>query len=209
MTTLVWESAKNYEYGVQKGVFYPSDDSPGLAWNGLTEVIEKLAGGELTNYSADGVTYLNFVGARYYQATVQAFSAPREFSPYVGEVEVIPGFILTKQSRRLFGFSYQTLMGESDYRIHLVYNVKAAPTSGSYATTNDSPEPVNLEWQFDATSETATNIRPSAHFWVDSNKIDSVSLASLEDILYGGDDDPRMPTVSELVGLIVPELAGV
>lgn len=204
MSTLTWDDVSpNYHSGIQKGVFYPRDGA-GVAWNGLTAVAEQLAGGEQNSYVVDGFTYLNSVGSRYYQAIVSAFSAPREFAPYVGDLEVAPGITLTKQPRRPFGFSYQTLLGDNGYRIHMVYNVTASPTSRSYQTTSDSADPTTLEWQFDAVAETNTGYRPSAHFFVDSYKTDPAVLAQLEGVLYGGVGDPAMYSVSDLIGLLAP-----
>lgn len=208
MSTLVWDNTKvrMYETGIEKGVFYPSD-GPGVVWNGLLSVVENLSGGEQGSYAADGVTYLNSVGARNYQATVQAFSAPREFSPYVGDLEVIPGFILTRQPRKQFGFSYKSLIANIGYKIHLVYNATATPTSRSYASTNDSPVPMNLEWKIDAVPVATAGYRPSAHYIVDSTKIDPADLATLEDILYGTDTaEPALPTVDDLVNLLDPPI---
>ena len=208
MTILVWDdtSARTYESGVERGVLYPSDGS-GVPWNGLLQITDSLNGGDRTAYAKEGRTYLQSVAARDYQATVQALSAPKEFSPYIGDLEVLPGFILTRQPRGRFGFSYRTLIADIGYKIHLVYNVTASPTSRSHASTNDTPTPVDLEWRFDAVPVRAMGYRPSAHYIVDSTRIDSVTLSSLEDILYGTDDsDPYLPIIDDLVALI--EAAG-
>lgn len=208
MTALVWDTAdsRSYETGVERGVFYPSDGGPGVTWEGLISVAENVNGAEQFTYAVDGVTYLNAVGGRSYQATVQAYSAPREFAPYVGEVEVVPGFILTKQPKMPFGFSYRTLIGDSGYKIHVVYNATAAPTSRSYGTTNDTPTPVSLEWKIDATPVQARpGTRPAAHYIINSLEIDATTLASVEDLLYGTDtDDPQLPLITDLVDLIDP-----
>jgi hypothetical protein len=205
MTKIVWGAleSRRYESGVEKGVLYPSG-GVGVNWNGITGVAEAYDGGELSTSSLEGLTYLLAVSAKVYKAHLSAFSAPREFGPCVGEVEPVPGFTLTRQPRTPFGFSYRTMINQSDYKIHLVYNCTANPTAKALATTNDTPNPVNLEWDISAVPVEVNGCRPSAHFIVDSTKTTSYGLAALEDILYGTDStDPSLPTATELYDLVV------
>ena len=205
MTALVWndsETVRMYEVGVDRGVLYPSNDV-GVVWNGLLSVNENVNGGDLSSYASDGVTCLNSVGNKDYQATVKALSTPKEFAPCLGLVEIVPGFFLTKQRRKLFGFSYRTLMADVGYKIHLVYNVTASPTSRSYSTLNDTPTPVDLEWQFNTVPETYNGYHPTAHYVVDTTKTDAWVVSALEDILYGNaSNDPSLPTVDQLISII-------
>lgn len=204
MTSLVWDNtiARVYEAGVEKGVFYPSNGS-GIVWNGLLSVSENLVGGELRSNSLDGIAYLNSVGSQTYQAIVRAFSAPEEFSPCIGDVEIVPGFALTRQKRSRFGFSYQTGVSDNNYKIHLVYNALASPTSRSYATKNDSSTPVNLEWKIDATPIEISGHRPAAHFIIDSSKVPSYAIAALEDIMYGSSElNARLPSITEVLYIL-------
>lgn len=204
MASLVWDTiaARTYEAGVDKGVFYPSN-GPGVVWNGLLAVSESLVGGELRSNTLDGVTYLNSVGSQNYQATVKAFSAPEEFSPCVGDIELVPGFTITKQKKERFGFCYRTLVFESNYKLHLVYNVLATTTSRSYASTSTRENPTNLEWRIDATPVSIEGYRPSAHFIIDSSKLASYAISALEDILYGSSElEPRLPSIAEVIYIL-------
>lgn len=202
MTKLVWDQIgeRSYENGIDRGVFYPSV-GPGVPWNGLLSVSESPSGGDQKSVSLDGVTFTNAIGLRDYKAVVKAFSAPREFSPCVGDLEIIPGFTITKQPKVQFSFSYRTLIQPVGYKLHLIYNVLATPTSRSYESTNDTSTPMNLEWAITATPiNFGVGYRPSAHYVFDSNKVD---VAVLEDILYGtSSTDPALPPIDEIIGSV-------
>jgi hypothetical protein len=195
MSRITWDAidARRYEAGVDRGVLYPMD-SVGVPWSGLLAVEETYDGGELTSYAEDGNTYLAIVSPKDYTSKLRAFSAPKEFGPCVGDLEVKPGFILTRQKRSLFNFSYRTGISDLGYKIHIVYNVLATPTSRSYATTNDTPDAVNLEWELAAVPLSSDAYRPTAHFIVDTTKFTPYSISVLEDHLYGTDTtDPQLP----------------
>ena len=142
MSRLVWGQAnqKQHESGVDRGVFYPID-GPGVVWNGLISVDESFSGGELSSYHFDGIKYLDKATPRSYQATITAFSAPKEFASALGERAIIPGFILTRQPRVRFGLAYRTMINEKDYKLHLVYNALASSNGRSYSSLSATPSP--------------------------------------------------------------------
>jgi hypothetical protein len=202
MTKLIWDAidTRRYESGVDRGVLYPMSGG-GFVWNGLISVAEAYDGGDLSTYAADGTSFLAKVSTKTYQATVNAFSAPREFDPCVGDLEIKPGFILTRQTRQLFNFSYRTMIGDDlAHKLHVVYNVLATPTSRSLASTNNTAQPLNLEWKFTATPVNYSGFKPTAHFIIDTTNISAYNLAILENTLYGNtDDDPFLPTPESLL----------
>lgn len=202
MTRLVWDelATRRYEAGVSHGVLY-LPEVPGVVWNGLISVADGGVGGEQRMLHQDGIKYYDFVGAREYQATVNAFYAPREFRVCQGEQELVPGLRLTAQPKTRFNFSYQTHYDEG-YKIHLIYNVLATPIGRSHATETNQPNPAILGWTFDAVPVAAPGFRPSAHYVIDSTKADLVILTELEAILYGtGITDAEFPTIEDLVSL--------
>lgn len=204
MTKLTWDPRnRTYETGVDRGILYPLDGNP-VPWNGLISVDESFEGGELTTGVEDGITYVQHASARDYKATVRAFSTPREFGVCVGDIEVKPGFTVTRQPRQMFSFSYRTMIGETDYKIHIVYNALASPTSRSYASTNDSTNPTDLEWSITATPLfIGSGYRPTAHYSIDSTKVSAFALRMLEDQLYGSDiTDPTLPKPEDLVAYL-------
>ncbi len=206
MTRLSWgdPDARRYETGVDRGVLYPPDDA-GVVWNGLVNVQQAYTGGDVKSLHYDGIKYLDFVSPRSFQATLTAFSAPEEFSEFVGNRAVSPGFILTNQPRRQFGLSYRTLIdGGPQYLIHIVYNALASPSGRGYSSLAQAPQADTFSWTIDAVPSSSNTHRPSSHYIFDSTKTDPMALSIIEDILYGtDDDDPRLPAFDELVDIVV------
>lgn len=203
MTRLVWDQItdRRYENGIDRGVLYPSSGL-GVVWNGLTSVDESFVGGEHTPLHFDGIKYLDIVAAKDFQATVKAFSAPSEFAPCVGELSPKPGFILTRQARERFNFSYRSMVSGDGYKIHIVYNALATQTSRGYSSISDSVSPTQFEWKVDAVPPVTGTHRPSAHFVVDSTNTDPIALALLETYLYGTTlTDAYLPSAEDLIAL--------
>lgn len=204
MTTIVWDAidARNYEIGVSHGVFYPID-GVGVGWSGLILIEEAVSGNDESAFYLDSIKYLSVLGNTEYQATVTAYSAPPDFAPYQGQRAWAPGLILTAQPKKRFYFTYRTETDDG-YKIHLVYNVLATPTSNSYSTVTDQAAASTFSWQFDATPIVMAGYRPSAHFVVDSSLTPSEVLVALETFLYGDSDtDPAFPTVDDLVAIFL------
>lgn len=210
MTRLVWglESQRRFETGVDRGVLYPPS-SPGVVWNGLVNVEEAFVGGEVTTLHFDGIKYLDFVAPRHYQATLTAYSSPNEFQEFVGRRPMTPGFIITRQPRRQFGLSYRTLVKDNTgvnvgYKLHLVYNALASPSSRGHSTLAQDTVAETFQWKIDAVPPRSATHRPSAHFIFDSRTTDATALEIIESMLYGTtDSDPRMPSFDELVDVVV------
>lgn len=204
MARLVWgqPSQRKYEAGVDRGVFYP-ENSPGVVWNGLVSIEESADGGERNSYYFDGTKYVDLVSYRTYQATLSAFSAPEDFSNNLGDLAIVPGFVLTRQRRRRFGFSYRSMINETDYKLHLVYNAIASLNSRGYSSMSNTPNVNPFAWVINAVPPQNETHRPSAHYIFDSTKIAPAVLDVIETILYGTDTKPpRMPSLIELFGLV-------
>lgn len=214
MTQLVWDSVgeRFYETGVNKGVLYIPDETgvydTGVAWNGLTTVTESPSGAEATPTYADNIKYLNLVSAEEFGATIEAYTYPEEFLQFDGVGTASAGVYVGQQNRKVFGFSYQTRLGNDlegtdyGYKIHLVYGAQAAPSEKAFATVSDSPEAITLSWEVSTTPVAVTGFKPTATLTIDSTKVDAGDLADLEEILYGSvGDDPRMPLPDEVVAL--------
>lgn len=85
------------------------------------------------------------------------------------------------------------------YKIHLVYNALAAPTSRPNNTMTDSVEPFNFSWSLTTKPPSFAGYKPTAHMVIDSRDTPSELLAQIEDILYGGVGSARLPSVVELI----------
>lgn len=212
MAKLEWNKfgERFYETGVDRGVLY-LDGEAGVPWNGLISVKEDPTGGEAEGYYLDGIKYANLAALEEFQATLEAFSAPEEFSACDGTQSLGLGLFVTQQVREEFGLSYRTLVGndllQSDYgyKIHLVYNCLAAPANRENNTLSRDVDPMHYSWTITTVPPILGGVRPTAHYVVDSTKAEAATLAALEDILYGTDtDQPRLPTVQELFTLFNP-----
>lgn len=218
MSRLIWDNTgeRFYETGVKRGVLYPqssvdpADPYPlGVVWNGLTSVQESPSGADANAIYADDIKYLELRGAEEFGATIEAYTYPDEFAICDGSAEVADGVMIGQQSRKRFGFSYRTVLGndtETDayaYKLHLIYNAMASPSERQYQTVNDSPEAITFSWEVTTTPVAVDGYKPTASLTIDSSKADPTALAALEDILYGTDNaDPRLPLPGEVIELM-------
>lgn len=192
-----WDNSgeKLYETGLDQGVLYPINASgkytPGVPWNGLTSVSESPSGAEASPLYADNIKYLNLYSAEEFGATVEAYTYPDEFAVCDGTAELATGVKLGQQSRKVFGLSYRTLIGndvdgqDHGYKLHLLYGCMASPSEKAYQTVNDSPEAITFSWELTTTPVNVTGFKPTASIVIDSTKADADKLAALEKILYG------------------------
>lgn len=205
MTRLTWEKdLSRYELGVDRGVLYPNNGL-GVAWSGLLQVEESFSDGEVRPYSFDGSTYVNIASTKNYMATITALSAPNEFAACVGDKAIVPGLVLTKQTRTKFGLSYRTGMGtNTSYKIHLVYNALAAISNRGNYSIGQTFVPNAYKWAISATPvRTTQNIKPSAHYVIHTAKLAPDQLLELETILYGSDSTTAyLPTLEEIISLL-------
>ena len=215
MSKLVWDQTgeRFYETGVKQGVLYLQGTGgtypKGVAWNGLTAVTESPSGAEATPIYADDIKYLNLVSAEEFGATIEAYTYPDEFAQCDGSAEIAAGVMIGQQSRKIFGLSYKTTLGNDTdgndygYKLHIIYGALAAPSEKGYATINDSPEAITFSWEVTTTPVSVTGFKPTASITIDSTKVDDTKLAALEAILYGGTEtEARLPLPDEIAALV-------
>ena len=217
MVALAWHETgdKQYELGVDKGVFYPlnattSAYDTAYAWNGLISVTESPSGAEVTKNYADNDVYMSLMSAEEFAATVEAYNYPDEFALVDGTAEPVPGLYVGQQPRKPFGLSYRTKVGndskgmDAGYKIHLIYNAMAAPSEKAYSTVNDSPEATTFSWELSTTPINAGDVlKSTAQLTIKSLKVPAAKLKALEDILYGTTTlEARLPLPTEVIGLL-------
>lgn len=214
MPKLVWDQAgtRKYENGVSKGVLFPvkSDGSydAGVAWNGLVSVSESPSGAEPSAVYADNIKYLDILSAEEFAASIEAYMYPDEFAVCDGSAEIATGVEITQQPRSKFALCYRTEIGtdanpSAGYKLHIIYGALAAPTEKSHETINESPEAMTMSWEISTTPVEVTGFKPTAHLVIDSTKVDSTKLASIEDSLYGDDMNPAALLLpSEVLAII-------
>ena len=216
MPKLVWDQTgkRLFETGVRNGVLYVQDSNgaypKGVVWNGLNAVTESPSGAEPTPPYADDIKYLNLMSNEEFGGTIEAYTYPDEFGACNGEATIADGVTIGQQSRKAFGMCYRTAIGndidgnEHGYKLHLIYGALASPSERPYATINDSPEAITFSWEFNTTPVNAGDgFKPTACLTVDSTKVPTEKMTSLEALLYGTDEaEAKLPLPSEVAALI-------
>lgn len=218
MAEIVWDvsAERLYETGVDHVVLYPraADGTYplGVAWNGATSITENPTGADETKLWADNIKYISMRAAEEFGATIEAYTYPDEFMECDGSKEIVAGVYAGQQSRKSFGLSYRTIVGNEvalndyGYKLHLLYGCTASPSSKQYQTVNDSPEAITFSWEISTVMSTVGgNFKPTACIIIDKTKLDTAGLAkleTLEDHLYGtANTDPYLPSPADVYAL--------
>ena len=209
MAVLVWDKVgeKIYEAGVSNCVLYKTG-VPGVVWNGLTAIDEEGVNSvEAVHF--DGVKFNDLVTVGDFAGSIKAFTFPDEFLECEGVVEDVEGFYLTSQMPMPFSLSYKTQIGNdirgltAGYKIHILYNLTAIPSTRSNETLSLDVEPIEFEWSITSIPEHLEYYHPTAHIILDSRKMDRHLFSDLEDILYGTETtDPHLPPLNSLTTFI-------
>lgn len=214
MSRLEWDAIgeRFFETGVDQCVLYPIANNAypmGYAWNGITGVSESPSGADANPIYADNIKYLNLRAAEEFGATVTAYTYPDEFAECDGSVTPVKGLAIGQQSRKMFGLSYRTKMGndtegsDHGYKLHLVYGLTASPSERGYSTINDSPEAIEFSWEMNSTPVSVTGYKPTSVITINSDDFTDEQMRALEDILYGdASNDPRLPLPDEVVSVM-------
>lgn len=205
MTRLTWGSPgkREFEAGVDRVVFFPQEGH-GVPWNGVTGIKEDPATSDIPLKHVDGVPYRSQKTKESFALVLQAYFCPLEFEEYEGT----PG-ILTRQTRKAFGLSYRTLVGNDKqglnhaYKIHLVYNATAMPSAGDYNSLASDGQNANpFSWGISTRPINIPGAKPAAHLIIDTSIANSAAVQAVEDVIYGtASTDARLPMPEELIEL--------
>lgn len=204
MTRLVWNSSgeRLFEAGVDRGVFFPGS-SPGVAWNGIVSVTEGDADSEVDTRFFDGQKYRSRRTGESYAAELEAVTYPLEFEPYSG----FSNDLFAHQRRKPFGFSYRSLVGndieglDKGYKIHLVYNAFATPSSRNFKSLGEGYDPV-FSWTLTSSPIYIPDAKNTSHLIIDSRFVYPWVMAEVENLIYGSETtDAKLPTISELIDI--------
>ena len=84
-----------------------------------------------------------------------------------------------------------------------MYNATAGVSSQDYQTVNDSPEALELSWDFSTLPVDVPGAKPSAHLVISSLTADATKLRQLETKLYGSETvAPALPTPAEVITIL-------
>ena len=221
---IVWDksSERLYRTGVDRVVLFPQTIGgvygEGVGWNGVTKISESPDGGDTTTIYANNNIYLNLVAKENFKGSITAYTYPKEWEACDGSASVlssasgatpVKGLRVTGQTRTPFGLAYRTLIGndtagtEYGYELHLVYNATAGVSSQDYQTVNDSPEALELSWDFSTLPVDVPGAKPSAHLVISSLTAEPSKLKALETKLYGTESTaPALPTPAEVIATL-------
>lgn len=204
MAAIVWNvlETRRFETGVDRGVLYPENEC-GVPWNGITAVEEQAANTVDAIYF-DGVKINDMVTVGDFSGVLKAITYPDEFVQFEGAIEDQTGVEIHNQPQGRFGLAYRTMIGDvngnlNHYKIHLLWNLTALPSTKTYETISDEINLSEFEWSITAIPEDIENFRPTAHIVLDTRKLDPWLLQDIEDIIYG--DEDSCPTLPSLKGL--------
>lgn len=215
---LAWDQIgeRLFETGVDHGVLYVASGATypkGVAWNGLTDVTETPEGAEANDKYADNIKYISIYSAETFKATIKAYMYPDEFAECDGSY-ISNGVTVGQQARKSFGLCYRTLIGNDvdgdahGYKLHLVYGCRAGVSERDYQTKNDSPDAIEFSWEVTTTPVVLTTkdandnvLKPTSILTIDSTKVDSTKLATLEQALYGTAASGQDPAVDAYLPL--------
>lgn len=224
--TLTWDGTgeRQFESGVRKVVLYVQNDEgaykTGVAWNGVTGITENPGGADKTDLYADDTKYATLRAAETFACTIEAFTYPDEWNDCDGSKMLGTGIYLGQQNRQPFGLAYRTAVGDDTdpsmskkYKLHIVYNLTASPSSRGYSTINDNPDAITFSWEADSTPVEIGGAFADKNFKaVSTITVDSTNsnIKALEDMLYGkadGDNNqtgnkPTLPSPEQVLTLL-------
>jgi hypothetical protein len=214
LTKLTWGNLgeRFYEAGTDRGVLYI--DGVGYAWNGLVSVDQSPSGGDPESFYLDGIPYVMASAPEEFKGSIEAYTYPSAFAACDGSEEIAQGLYISQQARKPFGFSYRTLVGndvdelDHAYKIHIVYEAMAGPAKQRHTTLGDKTDPSTFTWDIVTRAlkfeDPAFGIKYGAHLTLDSREVYPWAMQAVEEVLYGNDEnDPRLPSPSELLALFV------
>lgn len=193
-----------FHTGCEKGMLYPEGGN-GVPWNGLTAVKEGRSSETVQPIYQNGIKISETLRHSEFIGTIEAFTYPNEFSKCLGEPEIGQGFYVSDQTPKPFHLSYVTRLGNDTmgedyaYRLHLVYNALANPSSQDFSTITNTASPTKFSFPFTTVGERLPNNRPAAHLYFDSDKTPKWFMTALEEQLYGTPlQVGKMPTIDFL-----------
>lgn len=207
MTRINWSKAGDrfFEAGVDRGVLYV-EGNVGVPWIGLIEINHSQSGGDPKPRYLDGIKISNYSSPEEFEATIQAYTYPTEFEQCDGTSRIQNGLRATRQRRKSFSLVYRSKVGndviglDHAYKIHILYNLKAAPSDRGYRTLSDNTEAIPFSWKVTSRADMISGLFPTAHFVIDSRDVPNQLLQDLENILYGDPTkEPSLPSAGELV----------
>lgn len=215
MAKLEWHRTgeREIEAGVSEVALFPFGTNGyenGVAWNGVTAISENPSGADVTDLYADNMKYASMRAAEQFGFTIEAYTYPDEWAECDGSREALDGVFIGQQPRKAFGLVYKSNIGDEvhpgmdkGFKLHIIYNSTASPSSRGYTTINDNPDAISFSWEANSTPVTVTGYKDTCEVTIDSTVADSTKLGALLDTIYGtANTDPTLPTPDEVIAAL-------
>ena len=193
--------SRHFTAGLDRGVLFLQNGS-GVPWNGLLAVNETPSGSDVVEGYYDGLKFFSRRQVEGFSATIEAVTYPLEFDEYDGQVGKF-----SNQRRKMFGFSYRTLLGDDvaglgeDYLIHIVYNATASPSQKDYKSVSSDSDLVTFSWAVDTMPQEISD-RYGSHLIINTKIAYPWAVEALESLLYGSASvDSSLPSPSQVLDL--------
>ena len=219
MAKLSWHGTgkREIEAGVSEVALFPMGSSgyeTGVAWNGVTAISENPSGADVTDLYADNIKYASMRAAEQFGFTIEAYTYPDEWAECDGSKEAVDGVLLAQQPRKAFGLVYKSQIGDEahpsmdkGYKLHIIYNSTASPSSRGYTTINDNPDAISFSWEANSTpvEVSGTSYKATCEIVIDSTKANATKLAALLLKIYGDTNtDPTLPDPATIISDMTP-----
>lgn len=217
MAKLQWDRSgqREFEAGVSQVVLFPMGNAgyeAGVAWNGITAIQENPGGADVNDLFADDIKYASLRAAETFGCTIEAYTYPPEWNACDGSEEAVTGVFIGQQPRKAFGLVYKTKIGDDThpgmdkgYKLHIIYNCTASPSSRGYTTINENPDAISFSWDAESTPVACTGHKAVSTIVIDSTKATAAKLTALENKLFGTSNaDPELPDPDTVISDMDP-----
>lgn len=171
----------------------------GVAWNGLISCTQTPDGADTEDLYANNEKYLSLRAKEDFGGSLSAYTYPDVWAECDGTAikqSSTAGFIRVHgQTRKAFGLSYVTQEGNDtsfqDFaqKIHIIYEATASPTDREYSTINDSPEAIEMSWDFKTTPIDMTaidsSLTKSSYIEILQKEVSNKAWTVLKQALHG------------------------
>lgn len=212
MAVMTWHGTgtREIEAGVSEVALFPMGSSgyeTGVPWNGVTAINENPSGADVTDLYADDIKYASMRAAEKFGFGIEAFTYPPAWAECDGSAEATTGVYLGQQNRKAFGLVYKSKVGDEahpgmdkGFKLHIIYNSTASPSSRSYTTIGENPDALSFSWEANSTPVEVTGYKATCEIVIDSTKANSTKLTTLLGIIYGSENsDPTLPTPNTVI----------
>lgn len=183
----------------------------GVAWNGLISCQQTPDGADTEDLYANNEKYLSLRAKEDFNGSLSAYTYPDVWAQCDGTAIIgTTGIIRVHgQTRKAFGLSYITQEGndtsfqEFSQKLHIVYEATASPTDREYSTINDSPEAIEMSWDFETTPIDMTgidaNLTKSSYIEILRKEVSETAWKALLCALHGWGEQTGTPATGTLM----------